>query len=365
MQPLYTWFDSNIYSWSHLKNRYKLVKSFRRRDPYVSGYPTIVYIETTNWCNFACPMCPTTIMTREKVNLELEIWKTAVDQLDPNLTELICMHSDGEPFLNKHIFEMIRYAKEKGHRLYTSTNASTLTEKNSLAIVESEFDVLNISLDSVSKEVYEKIRVGGTFEKTMENVHRFLEIKGSKKPTVLVQLIEMPENEHEVEAFLDYWEPYRKQGVVPVIKKMIDWFYEIPDIIDNYNWCDRPWFGMVVHASGDVSPCVHDYDAGYLLGNVRKDSLYDMWNNEHMTSLRKSITKGRRTNSLCNDCNYEPPVGHNVFVDSGLMIFDMCTVAKLIPRIGFRRARQYVSDKEPNRKLTKIKRHENPRDAAA
>ena len=358
---LYTWFDSNALSWTHFKNRVGLVRSFRRRQPTVQGYPSIVYVESSNWCNFACPMCPTTMMNRPNLNMEFSTWQTAIDQLDPRYTELVCLHSDGEPLLNKNFPHMVEYAKAKGLRLYTSTNASTLTEKNAHVIVDSGFDVLNISLDAVSKDVYEVVRVGGTFEKTMENVKRFLEIKGNRKPTVLVQLIEMPENEHQARDFLSYWEPYRKQGVIPVIKKMIDWFNEVPDIIDNYNWCDRPWFGMVVQSNGDVFPCTHDFEGIYKLGNVKDAHLYDLWNGEKMVALRDSITRGRRTNELCKDCNYVPPVGHNIFVDTGLALFDMCTISKLIPRIGFRRARQYVTEQEKaaGRVLTKVKKQKD------
>jgi radical SAM protein with 4Fe4S-binding SPASM domain len=358
---LYTWIDRNVASWTHLKNRIGLVRSFRGREPRVRGYPSIIYIESSNWCNFSCPMCPTTIMQRENRNMEFDTWKLTIDQLDPAYTELVCMHSDGEPLLNKNFPKMVEYAKSRGLRLYTSTNASGLTEKNARVIIDSGFDVLNLSLDAVTKDVYEIVRVGGTFEKTMSNIEKFLELKGNRKPTVLVQLIEMPENEHQVREFLEFWEPYRKQGVIPVVKKMIDWFNEIPDIIDNYNWCDRPWFGMVVQSNGDVFPCTHDFDGVYTLGNVNGEHLYELWNGDKMVALRESITRGRRTNILCKDCNYVPPVGHNAFVDAGLVFFDMCTVSKLIPRIGFRRARQYVSakEKEAGRVLTKIKKQKH------
>jgi len=335
------WYDSNILSLSHMRNRFKLVRSFRRRDPVVAGYPSIVYVETTNWCNLECPMCPTTIMKRDKVHMEMATWKTAISQLDPKYTELVVLHSDGEPLLNKDVFDMVSVAKEKGLRLYTSTNATALDELHAKALIESGLDVLNISIDGTTKEVYEKYRVGANYEKVMENVERFLEIKGDRDPFVIIQMIEMPENQHQAQEFLERWGKYRSKGVIPVIKKMIDWFNEIPDIIDNYNWCDRPFFGMVVHSSGEISPCIHDFDATYVLGNVHKDNIYDVWNNDKMVELRKSISRGRRTNDLCKDCNYEPSVGHNLLVDSGLAVLDMCTVAKLIPRIGFHRNRQY------------------------
>jgi radical SAM protein with 4Fe4S-binding SPASM domain len=350
---MYAWFDRNIVSVSHLSNRLRLVSSFRRRSPVVGGRPNIVYVETTNVCNLECPMCPTTIMVRPAVNMAYDTWTTAIDQLDPSVTELVVLHSDGEPLINKRVFDMIDYAKAKGLRLYTSTNATALNEKNARALLESGLDVLTISIDGTTKEVFEKIRVGAKFESVMDNVHRFLELKGHRKPLVIVQLIEQPDNEHQTAEFVEYWSRYRSQGVIPVIKGLIEWFTEIPDIIDNYNWCDRPWFGLVVHSSGNVSPCVHDFDGRYVVGNIKEANLYDMWNGERMVELRKSITVSRRSNELCKDCNYAPPMGHNWFVDAGLAAFDMCTVAKLIPRIGFHRQRQYRSRKGGNKVNTK------------
>ncbi len=339
------WFDKNLLSVSHIKNRMKLVSSFRKRNPEVTGRPNIIYVESTNWCNLKCPMCPTTIMQRETVNMDYEVFTRTIDQVDTSTAELIVMHSDGEPLMNKRFFDMVEYAKKKGLRTYTSTNATALNESNARRLIDSGFDVLTISMDGTTKEIYESIRIGAKYEKVMKNVHRFLEMKGPGNPTVIMQMIEMPETEHQSADFMEYWSQYRHLGVIPVIKGLIEWFEDIPDIIDNYNWCDRPWFGLVVHSNGNVSPCVHDYDARYPLGNVMNNNIYDMWNGEEMVALRKSILKGRRTNNLCQDCNYAPPIGHNFYVDAALAVFDMCTVSKLIPRIGFNRARQYISKK--------------------
>ena len=343
-------FDRNLISRTHIANRVNLVRSFRRRDTHISARPNMLYVESTNYCNLKCPMCPTTIMQREMVNMEYDVFTRVIDQVDPSTCELIVMHSDGEPLMNKRFFDMVEYAKAKGLRLYTSTNATALNKKNAQRLIDSGFDVLTISLDGTTKEVYESIRIGATYERVMKNIHGFLDMKGKRNPEVIMQMIEMPETEHQSKEFLELWSRYQKQHVTPLIKPLLEWFEDVPDIIDNYNWCDRPWFGMVVHSNGNVSPCVHDYDGKYKLGNVMQDDIYELWNNKPMVDLRASILRGRRTNKLCKDCNYAPPIGHNFFVDAGLAVFDMCTVSKLIPRIGFRRSRQYVSNKNKRKR---------------
>ena len=42
--------------------------------------------------------------------------------------------------------------------------------------------------------------------------------------------------------------------------------------------------------NGDVVACCMNYDGKYILGNVKEESLKDIWNNEKMRLLRKSVT---------------------------------------------------------------------------
>ncbi|MCP4987321.1 MAG: radical SAM protein [Colwellia sp.] len=329
----------DICSFSRLKNRITLVSGFRKKVTVIAATPTIIYIETTNMCNINCIMCPTRIMNRPQENMGMELFKKIILQLDPVLTELIVLHSDGEPLLNNHLPDMISFAKQKKLKVSMSTNAVLLDRNMSKHIINSGLDILTISIDGTTQEVYEKIRKGSDFIKVIGNVKNFLELKGKNPPFVILQMIKMKENKNQEQDFLKMWKKYGK-NTYPIIKPAIDWFSEHLQIINTNSSCDRPWFGMVIQSNGNVVPCVHDFDGKYVIGHTQDSPIYDIWNSTNMVKLRKSILKGRQTNNLCKNCNYISPIKHSIFVDSGLAVFGMASIIKLLSIIGYRRAQQ-------------------------
>ena len=92
-------------------------------------FPDRVYIESTNVCNLDCIMCPTGlhIDTRPKGYIDWDFYKEIVDEIAP-FAHTVVLHSWGEPLLHKRIIDMIRYAKERGLWVETSTNATRLDE---------------------------------------------------------------------------------------------------------------------------------------------------------------------------------------------------------------------------------------------
>jgi len=324
-----------------LRNRRRLVAEFRRGNTVLKSTPNILYIETTNRCNLECVMCPRGMMTRPQVDMDIDLYKSLISQLDPVLTELIVLHSDGEPLMHEKIFEMIDLAKERGLRVMTSTNATMLDIKKAQRLIDSGLDILTIAIDGTTPEVYEKIRKGANYEMVTSNAKNFIELKGAKPPFVIMQMIEMEENRHQTADFMALWSGLKNKKVYPVIKPFTDWFKTHSSVIDNYNYCDRPWFGMVIHSDGIVVPCVHDFDKRYEVGDISRDNIYDIWNSEKIVRLRTELQEGRRSNELCKDCNATSPTKHSWLVDCGLVFFDMANVAKILPMIGYNRPKQY------------------------
>jgi MoaA/NifB/PqqE/SkfB family radical SAM enzyme len=71
-------------------------------------------------------------------------------------------------------------------RIQLATNALLLTPDLSRALLELGIDFISFSLDALRRETYEKIRVGGSFDRAMENVHAFLGLRKHRIPCVTV-----------------------------------------------------------------------------------------------------------------------------------------------------------------------------------
>ncbi|MBV6343651.1 radical SAM protein, partial [Candidatus Magnetobacterium casense] len=173
-----------------------------------------VSLEATRLCNLRCIMCPT-----HKANADPEInrkypayfdigrYRDIIEQLAELDTPLhIGPQFQGEPLLSKAIYEMVRIAKSKGFSTGFSTNAVLLTEWASAELIEAGLDALCISVDAVTKETFEKIRVGANYDRVVKNINTFLSMRG-KTPSVCINGVRMPENKAEIDRLVDVWLP--------------------------------------------------------------------------------------------------------------------------------------------------------------
>ena len=68
--------------------------------------------------------------------------------------------------------------------------------------------------------------------------------------------------------------------------------------------CLRPTFNIVITYEGNVLPCCNDYFEMEKMGNVKNNSLVEIWNNPRFIKMRKDLLAGKRQNyKLCKNCN--------------------------------------------------------------
>jgi len=113
--------------WQSLIWNTAMAKS-KRVGPLMS--PVHVSIEPTNACNAQCPVCETgnNTMHRRKGLLDFDAYKILVDRIAPK-TSTLMYYFMGEPFLNKHAYDMIRYARDRGIYVETCTNGDLADAK--------------------------------------------------------------------------------------------------------------------------------------------------------------------------------------------------------------------------------------------
>ncbi|MGI6320395.1 MAG: twitch domain-containing radical SAM protein [Bacteroidales bacterium] len=144
-------------------------------------YPRVLEFELSNRCNLECMMCSERVSSsiakqKDESYKHQEIYdEEFVSQLDefiPHLWE--AKFFGGEPFLIDIYYKIWDKIIEKKPRtkIVVQTNATVLSDKIKSLIQKGNF-VLSVSLDSVNKENYERIRKNASFEKTIENIHWF------------------------------------------------------------------------------------------------------------------------------------------------------------------------------------------------
>ncbi len=284
-------------------------RSYFEKIVKTGSFPNYLLIEPTNFCNLTCPMCPRNLMTRKVGYMDISLFKKIINEIGGKV-DFIYLHFFGESLFHPKIEEIINYAGKKGTTLSLSTNATILNEKNRKKIFNSNLDHLIISLDSLQKETYEKIRTGGDFQKTQENLMAFLDEYQEQKPdlNITIQAICLDENKPELESFVRCFQNI--DGVHVTLKNYHSFANQMAPgpkgTPMNSHLCIEPWRGMVITWDGRVVPCCNDYDCKCVLGNANDLTIQEIWNSpeyQHFRSLHTSNQKD--TIPLCKYC--DPP----------------------------------------------------------
>jgi len=268
---------------------------FKKKSVKLPFYPIRLWIEPTNDCNYACIMCPNKDL-KEKGYMEFILFQKIIDEVKSSTFDINIVHR-GESLLHPQIIEMITYAKSHGLYVRMHTNGSLLTEEMAVKILRSGLDQISFSFDGYDKETYEKIRKGGNFDQTFRNIIRFLEIKKenhSKTPKTAVEVIDFggkigKKFRKMKTSFLRSFENLPLENLV--IKEFHNWAGELgkKEPPKNFAICPFPWNALVICWDGTVVACTQDFFNKNLLGNIKKNSVKEIWNGQRMQNLRKKM----------------------------------------------------------------------------
>lgn len=287
--------------------------------------PVSYSIEPTNHCNLKCPECPSGLgtLTRPLGLLKLDDFKNWIDQINDS-GFYVQLFFQGEPYINKQLPEMIKYAQSQNVYISISTNGHFVNEKNVDLIVENAPDKLIFSVDGLNEESYQKYRVGGTFAQADEGLRLLVKRKrelGKKKPFIEFQFIVMKQNEDQLDEVLEYGKDVGIDKVVfktmqissydnalkflPKNKKyrryiVEDGTYRIKNKLKNH--CFALWRTSVITWDGKVVPCCFDKDAEFELGMLNGKSFKEIWNSKEYNNFRQGVLDNRKGLDMCTNC---------------------------------------------------------------
>lgn len=291
--------------WAYLKNRF--IWHFFPRLRQVSKFPDHVDIELSAACDMACPMCYT--ITEEfdqsvkKKLMSFDLFKKVVDECAQYGCYSIRLSLRGEPFLNKHIVEMTRYAKRAGIKeVSTLTNGLRLSPSLFKELMEAGLDWLTISFDGIGK-TYDEIRAPATFEAAVEKIKAYKRIKdeaGSVKPVVKIQPV-WPSIKDCAKEFYDLFETYVDHIVS---NPLVDYLRKDAEVeyLENFT-CPVLYQRLVIGSDGKILLCSNDEMGMHPLGDANTDSLHEVWQGSRMEEAR-AIHRQHRGVELLEPCRH-------------------------------------------------------------
>jgi len=275
----------------------------------VGEFPLHLDIEATCLCNLHCPFCATSYEPiGGKGFMSLDTFKKIIDEGARHGLCAIKLNSGGrgEPLLNKSLPKMVAYAKSRGIMdVYFNTNATLLTRDVGVGLIQAGLDRISISLEGTTAEVYEKYRVGASFEKVLKNIRDFIKLRNemnAEKPLVRIQAVALPELQSGLNEYKDFWEKIVDEVAIIDFK---DYSHLQRDLV--YDWaCPYLWQRMMVSWDGTISVCQFDYLNSCRLGNVNNgDTIRSAWKGKTMEKVRELHKQGRSHEiRICNGCAF-------------------------------------------------------------
>jgi len=315
----------------------KSVRSIRKayRNNFKSApRPFELHFETTYLCTCKCVFCNRWAEGPKRVNEELD-YNQIISMINQayELGVRIIILSGGEPLLKKDILKAMQCAKKKGMITSVTHNGTLITDKN-LHEILSSFSNISISIDSMNSEVHDRIRGAGsgTHKKAMHAI-RLLN-KHAKNSAIHVQSVVTA---HNITDILEINKEFFALGIPtsfqPIHDELDNSFMlkdksfvqfnekslrpQWEDLLKNYSYsgfierlvfkkyyarmadfminptstkecftCYAGSCSMTIDPYGNVYPC----DAlRKSMGNIKEQSLIDIWNNKESQNLRRSI----------------------------------------------------------------------------
>jgi len=296
---------------------------FRKFFYIVPKVPRQVNIEATNKCNLNCKMCKRGELKIKPTDIDFEKYTQIVDMLPKGVKE-ISFGSYGESFMHPKIYDMIKYAKQKGFEISITTNGfSFIDEKNRKKLLDTGIDVLRVSIEeitpgsnkahpysekllkSMEKLANERNKCGAHTEftelyfNTVVNLGNYDQIitlikYAEKIGFDCVELIHLDKKSNKIYEYL----PMKKEiELYKQIKKM-NFKIKVTSLYDRYigirrfafrnmKYCPFTYDVCHVTVDGDVTPCCFGLPR-HKIGNIFNDSLLNIWNGKAFKRFRKN-----------------------------------------------------------------------------
>lgn len=287
----------------------------------VRSLPYILNMDTINACNLKCPFCVTGTnqLDRKKTRFPNDQAKLLIDKVKSHVL-VARFHNWGEPFLNREIFEIIRYARDSGIHTSASSNLSVNVDNLAEKIVNSGLDHLHVSIDGLEQNTLEIYRRKADIDLVYKNIRDIVAMKkklGSSTPQLELTFLVFKHNEHEVSKL----KGMKKALGVDSFSASSAFIYHDSFVPSNPKFqpsqtiwndsCHYLYSELMVEADGFVSPCCTNTSSRFDVGHVSEiDDLGSFWNNPMFQAMR---SKGShrvdsdplsKIETLCDHCEF-------------------------------------------------------------
>ena len=288
--------------------------------------PWTLFIDPCNACNYRCKFCPTghpdllREYGRKNVLMSYELFCKIVDDLREfdRPCKQANLYKDGEPTLHPRFTDMVRYMKDANvsERIWVKTNGHVLRPELNAKLVTCGLDMIGVSVTGINAQMFYDIAgVKVDYEKFRDGVLDLFERSRDTSTRVSTKIADVGLTDGDKQKFLD---DFSDRCDFIAIENLHGW-----STSDKFDWklgtnqsfdgtprtqkiaCPLVLYMLAINSNGDISICNDDQYHLHQLGNIKNESLYQIWNGTRLRDFRLMHLEGRRSeNRACGTCDY-------------------------------------------------------------
>lgn len=297
------------------KHRYQQIKRALIDAVVMRGYRThfsqSLIIEPTNRCSLKCSCCPNGAaprQCRQRGVMTRDIFNQLMANLDVPVKKGF-LHLCGEPFLNPDLDYFADQLLKRGISPVIFSNGYNIDLNLLDRILQLRGFNISFSMDILSKEHYEEIRLPGKYESALKSLGAINEVFARHKRfyglNIIVPVM-VSQDLHEVTRQL--FDNYSNLNIVSLSSR---WPWpKLPSTGDLEGHisakpyiCRRFRDLPVVLWNGDVSFCNFDYTGEMTIGNITRQTMSEIVNGSIARRIRRHLLMCRyERENLCREC---------------------------------------------------------------
>lgn len=279
-------------------------------------------LEVCSRCNLNCNFCDLhsgkikDIKKHEGLMDEKLYYKIIKDIADLNYKlKALHFHGWGEPLIHKNLPEMIKYASQQkvSEKLILITNGVLMNKDIFEKLLDSGLDEVRISLDTVDRDNYIKVKGRDYLQKVLDNIdYAINRLSTADKMKVYIKIPGTASDDvfgvskEDTQAAIDKFKNINNPNVGIILQPLIT--TQDANIV-NHKHCEEVFYTALIKFDGRVSACCVDVLGRLNIGNVQDKSLAQILNGEKLRKIRKIHNSGNLSSiPQCLHCGFRTSV---------------------------------------------------------
>lgn len=291
---------------ARLFNAYTVRRLIERNFPLFD-----MMVQLTRTCNFRCAMCGHPDWQTPDGMMHKPVFDRTLEQcVDAGIDTMMFASAQGEPLLNVQAETFIAQAVARDLRVRIATNGSPLTARRAELLARTGLAEIQFSFAGYDRESYERIYVGGKFDRAVRNLTMLAEaLTRYGAPTRLWVNGVVPQDDGEFSrrtlAFLQSLGitdvglqkvnnfAGRNEGIAPTLARA------------TARLCRLPAFGVGIYVDGTVTACgCLDANGDVAIGNILESSLDEIRRGPRLRAVLDAFLDGSiEGHPLCGGCD--------------------------------------------------------------